>query len=146
MLGELNQRQIDHLLHSEVIGRIGCIGDGRVYVVPTTYVYDGDCVYGHSIGGTKLHAMRAHPQVCFEVEHVDDLSNWRSVIAWGTFEELHGDQAQAGMQLLMDRLMPLMASSTSGPPHGTASAAAGAAEACVYRIRIGEKTGRYEKR
>ena len=32
--------------------------------------------------------MRANPFVCFEVEDIDDLANWHSVIAWGVFEEL----------------------------------------------------------
>lgn len=146
MLGELNDRQIEQVLNAEVIGRIGCLHEGRVYVVPVTYAYDGQSVYGHSVDGAKLQAMRAHPEVCFEVEHVDNLANWQSVIARGTFEELHGDEARAGMQLLIDRLMPLLASSTSGPPHGEGSAEAGARQACIYRIRLSEKTGRYEKR
>jgi nitroimidazol reductase NimA-like FMN-containing flavoprotein (pyridoxamine 5'-phosphate oxidase superfamily) len=83
MLGELNERQIEHVLRSEVIGRIGCIAEGRPYVVPITYVYDGTCVYGHSVDGVKMRAMRSEPSVCFEVEHVDNLANWQSVIAWG---------------------------------------------------------------
>lgn len=65
--------------------------------------------------GAKLAAMRTQPQVCVEVEHVDDLSNWRSGIAWGIFAEC-GDQNPAG------------------PHRGT-----------VYRIRPETKTGRFEK-
>ena len=142
MLGELNQRQIDQLLRSEVVGRIGCISEGRSYVVPVTYAYDGTCVYGHSGDGLKLRAMRADPRVCFEVEHIENLANWRSVIAWGSFEELQGEEAETGMRLLVDRLMPLLASSTSGAPHGDAPPAR---QASVYRIRLGERTGRFEK-
>ncbi|MGV1088415.1 MAG: pyridoxamine 5'-phosphate oxidase family protein, partial [Mycobacterium sp.] len=83
MLGELNPQQVEDVLHGEVIARLGCLSDGRVYVVPVTYVYDGTYVWGHAMDGAKLKAMRAHPEVCVEVEHVDDMSNWRSVIAWG---------------------------------------------------------------
>ena len=40
--------------------------------------------------------MRANPFVCFEVEDIDDLANWHSVIAWGVFEELAcEDEARA---------------------------------------------------
>ncbi|MCX6481183.1 MAG: pyridoxamine 5'-phosphate oxidase family protein [Mycobacterium sp.] len=53
--------QIEQLLASEVIARIGCISDGRVYVVPVTYVYDGTYVWGHAMNGAKLAAMRAAP-------------------------------------------------------------------------------------
>jgi nitroimidazol reductase NimA-like FMN-containing flavoprotein (pyridoxamine 5'-phosphate oxidase superfamily) len=27
--------------------------------------------------------MRANPHVCFEVDHRENLANWRSVVAWG---------------------------------------------------------------
>lgn len=146
MLGELNERQIEQVLRSEVIGRIGCVSEGRVYVVPVTYVYDGTCTYGHSMDGAKLRAMRANPDVCLEVEHVDNLSNWQSVIAWGTFEELEGQEWDAGMRLLVDRIMPLLVSSTSGPPQGESPGASGPRHGSVYRIRLGERTGRFEKR
>ncbi|MFZ2174081.1 MAG: pyridoxamine 5'-phosphate oxidase family protein [Rhodococcus sp. (in: high G+C Gram-positive bacteria)] len=146
MLGALNQQQIEQVLRSEVIGRIGCVAEGRVYVVPITYAYDGTYVYGHSADGAKLRAMRADPHVCFEVERVENLANWQSVIAWGEFEELEGEASEAGMRVLLDRLMPLMASATSGPPHGGHPEGADAGHASVYRIRLGERTGRFEKR
>lgn len=145
MLGELNQRQIETVLRSEVVGHIGCISEGRVYVVPITYVFDGTFIYGHAVDGAKLRAMRTDPHVCFEVEHVDNLANWQSVIVWGTFEELDGEDAEVGMHLLVDRLMPLLASSTSGSPHSEATEASGARRATVYRIRLSERTGRFEK-
>src|SRR5207249_11652316 len=88
-IGELDSNQIDHLLQTEVVGRLGCHADGKTYIVPITYVYDGGYVYGHTIEGTKTRMMRANPEVCFEVDHIDDLTNWQSVIAWGSFEELY---------------------------------------------------------
>ena len=150
MLGELNNDQIEHVLHSEAIGRIGCHDAGRAYVVPITYVYDGEAVYGHSTEGQKLHMMRANPFVCFEVEQVDDLANWRSVIAWGTFEELSGDDEHRALQLLIDRLMPLMPSVTADPrtdAHltGTHAHATGGQAPILYRIALTDKTGRFEK-
>lgn len=144
MLGTLDPEQIDEILRTEVLGRIGCQVDGRVYVVPVTYAYDGECVYAHSGEGTKIRAMRANPEVCFEVEQVDDLARWRSVIAWGVYEELHGDDARRGMQVLLDRFRPLMVSETAQPTHGMG--AAGPIVAIAYRIRLREKTGRFERR
>ena len=138
MLGELTDPQVEDLLVSEVIARIGCISDGRVYVVPVTYVYDGTYVWGHAMDGAKLAAMRTDPKVCVEVEHVDDLSNWRSVIAWGTFEECTGDDWDTGMALLVERIMPLL----TLPPHPDLS---GLRRGSVYRIRLQTKTGRFER-
>lgn len=138
MLGELTGPAIEELLTSEAIARIGCISDGRVYVVPVTYVYDGIYVWGHAMNGAKLTAMRADPRVCVEVEHVDDLSNWRSVIAWGTFEECAGKDWDTGMALLVERIMPLL----TLPPHPDLS---GLRRGSVYRIKLETKTGRFER-
>ena len=110
MLGTLDQKQIDRVLSSGTVGRIGVHGEGRTYVVPTTYVFDGDSVYCHSAIGLKIRMMRANPDVCFEVEEIDDMANWRSVIAWGRYEELKGELAIAAMNLLVSRLSPLTAS------------------------------------
>jgi Predicted flavin-nucleotide-binding protein len=149
MLGELDRGQIEHILRSEVVGRIGCHDVGRAYVVPITYVYDGDAIYGHSTEGQKLHMMRANPFVCFEVEQIEDLANWRSVIAWGAFEELVGNDEQRALRLLVDRLMPLMPSATAHPGSGVHDAHAhdttGGAPV-LYRITLSEKTGRFEQR
>ena len=141
MLGELNAAQIEDLLRSEVIARIGCLSDGRVYVVPVTYVYDGTFVWGHAMDGAKLAAMRSDPRVCVEIEHVDDLSNWRSVIAWGTFEECRNSEWDQGMALLVDRIMPLL----TFPPHQPPPDLSGLRRGSVYRIRLETKTGRFEE-
>ena len=141
MLGELDAQQCEDLLRSEVIARIGCLSDGRVYVVPVTYVYDGTYVYGHAMDGAKLRAMRANPRVCVEVEHVDDLSNWRSVIAWGTFEECDGPDWDAGFAMLAKRIMPLLTLPANQPPPDLSVLRRGS----VYRIKLDLTTGRFEQ-
>lgn len=165
MLGELNAREIDEVLHTSVVGRIGCHSEGRTYIVPITYAYADDVVYAHSAAGTKVEMMRANPAVCFEVEQLDDLTNWRTVVAWGNFEELHGEDAAVGLRTLLTRLAPYVTSTTAQPVSGpdgtfhgirtTASEpvplAAGRVAASgkgpvIYRIRLTEKTGRFEER
>ncbi len=113
MLGELNDQEIDGVLHDGVIGRIGCHVAGQTYIVPVSYAYDGEHVYGHSGTGRKVSMMRVNPSVCFEVEHVDDLGNWKTVIAWGTFEELTGTDAAASRQILLTRFIPLLGSASA---------------------------------
>lgn len=151
MLGTLSEEQIDRLLRAEVVGRIGCHAAGRTYVVPVTYVYDGGAIYGHTGAGLKVRMMRQDPEVCFEVDRLENMGNWRSVIAWGRFEELRGTAAAHAMGLLLDRLLPLVASETAAPPHDVAPSDVHRAEVTghepvVYRIVIREKTGRFEKR
>ena len=149
MLGELTRDQIEHLLHSEVVGRIGCHAEGRTYVVPVNYAYDGEFLYGHAAEGMKLRMMRANREVCFEVDHRAGLSDWQSVIAWGTFEELQGHDATRAMDLLLDRLLPLLASegapATRDEAREILAPGASIERLAIYRIRLRERTGRFEK-
>ena len=142
MLGELTPEEIDELLHGESIGRIGCYAFGRPYVVPITYAYDGVAVYGHAREGLKLRMMRSHPVVCFEVDRFDGPSDWRSVIALGTFSELESSEAEIAMELLRRRLAPLVPSATSVPDGRLHSSGL---PWSVFRILLGERTGRFER-
>lgn len=150
MLGELNNEQVESLLKSEVIGRIGCYADNKIYVVPVSYAYDGTYVYAHSKEGMKIRMMRKNPTVCFEVDRMENMANWQSVIATGTFEELSGqDSITKGMKILVDRLRPLMTSETAQPSHGFTGEHqhdVKAFHAVVFRIKLTEKTGRFERR
>src|SRR5690242_13630365 len=141
MLGQLNARQIERLLHEAVVGRIGVSAEGKTYVVPISFVYDGDAVYGHSLIGQKIAMTRKNPRVCFEVEQIDDLANWRTVIAHADFEELGGDLAVAAARLIAARLGSLTASDTAGPHPRRPSA-----RYVSYRLRLREKSGRYERK
>lgn len=148
MFGELNQEQVERVLYAESVGRIGCYAERRTYVVPINYVYDGESIYGHSINGMKLQMMRLNPEVCFEIDQIKNASNWQSVIAWGTFEELKGEEAAHAMHLLVQRMLILIASGQSihemvktDAPHTDAERHI----MSVYRIHLVEKTGRFEK-
>ncbi|HPH47800.1 MAG TPA: pyridoxamine 5'-phosphate oxidase family protein, partial [Chryseolinea sp.] len=94
MIGTLNKLQIDFLLRSELLGRIGCSADGITYVIPITYVYDGKYILAHTREGTKIEMMRKNANVCFEVDRIQDMANWQSVIIQGKYEELSGKKAE----------------------------------------------------
>ena len=151
MIGAMTQEQIDRLLRSEMIGRIGCCFDAKVYVVPVTYAYDNGFIYAHSSEGRKVQMMRQNPNICFEVEQVANMSKWQSVIVQGTFEELVGEEASRAMELLMEPFLPFMGMTSetlmpaqdvdSQSGHGSKS---GNHTAVVYRFRVTERTGRFE--
>lgn len=143
MLGELKQDQIDRILHAQSIGRIGCHIEGKTYIVPVTYVYDNGNVYGHSTDGMKLHMMRVNPEICFQVDQIKNLADWQSVVAWGTFEELHGEESAEAMRLLTQRLTMLIASGRSLHELQSQSSVS-SQNIIVYRIHLTEKTGRFE--
>lgn len=142
MLGELSRPEIEDVLRASAIGRIGCHAFGRTYVVPITYAYDGKAVYAHSAEGMKLHMMRENPRVCFEVDSMDGMANWKSVIASGLFQELHGEAARDRYTWIAEEL----ASRIDGPPGETVHPRLDSPAGVVYRILLEERTGRYERR
>jgi nitroimidazol reductase NimA-like FMN-containing flavoprotein (pyridoxamine 5'-phosphate oxidase superfamily) len=150
MLGSLSPAEIEELLRTEVVARLGCHADGRTYVVPVTYVYDGDALLIQSADGLKVRMMRQNPLVCVEVDQIDNLANWRSVIAWGRFEELFGTAAAAALARLRERLHPLIASETTTAAEalkeGETRVRSGNGHASIYCIHLFEKTGRFERR
>jgi hypothetical protein len=149
MLGELTPDQIEALLEGEMIGRIGCNANGITYVVPVTYAYDGNYVYAHSKEGMKIHIMRQNPMVCFEVDRMHDPANWQSVIVWGKYEELKGNDQKIGLQKLIGRFEPKTTSETSVPTQELEEGRQndeGQYKAIIFRIEVKEKSGRFEKR
>jgi uncharacterized protein len=127
--------EVEELLRTAIVGRIACCGhgaagDGRPYLVPLAYGYDGESVYAHSGPGRKLDLMRIEPRVTFEVDEAQAADRWRSVIAEGTFEEI--DDATARNYALRT----IYPAPTTVPELGS--------ETVVYRIRLTARSGRYE--
>jgi uncharacterized protein len=150
MLGELSKDEIEGVLNSNVIGRIGCVADKRVYVVPVTYVYDNGYIIGHTTEGMKIEFLRQNPECCFEVDEMKSISNWQSVIGWGTFEELKDSEADQAMEKIVAKLLPLVPSQTShagrmGPISTRRTSTVATKSTIVYRILLKEKSGRYER-
>lgn len=136
MIVDLESAEIDDLLQSQVVGRIGCHADGLTYVVPVIYAYDGAAFYAYSLEGRKIRMMRANPRVCFEVDEYDGRGSWRSAIAQGTFEELAGPEAERALALLTERVAE----------RGGERRPRGEGPAVAFRIRIDEITGRAVRR
>lgn len=139
---------MEKVLKENVIGRLGCQREGKMYILPLSYAYDGKYIYAHSLEGLKISIMRTNPTVCFQVDTMKDMADWESVLLWGTFEELASQEdKKVAVQNLMNRKLPLVSSETvklspEWPFHtGDYSTISG----IFFRINITEKTGRYEE-
>jgi hypothetical protein len=151
MLGELDNNTMEELLKTELLGRIGCHNNGITYIVPVHYAYESPYIYAHSASGMKIDLMRRNPEVCFEVDHVENFFNWKSAICWGTFEELTSvEESEQAMQKLIRRIEPYLAKAEDAhPSHGIADMAheiGSSKELVLYRIKLSKKTGRFEQR
>lgn len=147
MFGDLSAEDCEQFLHENIYGRIGCHAFGKTYIVPISYAYQNGVFYCHTFEGQKLDMMRSNPAVCFEVDQIDNMGNWKSVIAHGTFKELEGTEREKGIDILMDRTTSAVVSETvkitpQWPfPEKNYENVTG----IIFSITIEEKTGRYEK-
>lgn len=149
MLGQLNEQQMNNLLASQVVGRLACTDSEQPYLVPVTYAFDGNYIYGQTNEGLKLGLLRKNPNVCFEVDTMTNMANWQSVIVRGTFEELKEKDADNARTILKNRVFPMMTSATiDGEQHEVETELddSNRIKRVMYRIVINEKTGRFEKR
>ena len=104
MVGILNNTQIAKVIIENNIGRLGCHADGITYVVPISYAYDGGFIYARTFEGMKISMMRKNPEVCFQIDEMENMANWKSVIAWGKFKELiESDERNAAVEKLLQR-------------------------------------------
>jgi uncharacterized protein len=141
---ELNAHEIESLLHEESVARIGYT-DRRhqAWIVPITYAYDGDSIYGYSLLGAKIEGMSTHPDVCIEIDRVSDNADWWSVIARGRFEALNGGAAVEAVQRISDRLRTIAIADGLGDRAQHTYVAREGGPGIAFRIRLTEKHGRY---
>ena len=130
----LPDEEIEALIQDALVGRIACwspeLADGRPYLVPLAYGYDGEAVYAHSRPGRKLRIMRAQPLVSFEVDDVQAADRWRSVVAEGVFEEIvERAERERALRCIYPEPQPLPSLPT---------------DTVVFRLRLTVKSGRYE--
>jgi len=134
-VGKLPAAAAIALLDASSLGRLGCIANGRPYVVPVYYFFDGQDIYIHSLPGLKIEALRSNPAACLQVDQIRDAYHWRSVVATGIYEEIGPDDQErekilARLYQRLPHLSPVESRSES--PGG---------ELILFRLRIEEITG-----
>ena len=123
------------MLGESRVGRLGCVVDDGPYVVPVSYIFENDSVYIHSLAGRKTRALAANPRACLQVDDIKDELHWRSVIAFGRYEEVTDEQERRwALRRLLSRF-PQLTPVESVPVHD------GHASVIVFCIRVEEITG-----
>jgi len=84
IFAELTDEEQWAVLERNHVGRIAFLRSGVVDIAPVHYVAVWPWIYIRSAAGAKLEAFAHHPYVAFEVDEVDALFDWRSVVAHGT--------------------------------------------------------------
>lgn len=137
----LQDSEAKELLSTCKIGRLGCVDNGEPYVVPINYVFEDGNIYSHSLPGRKIDALRAHPRACLQVDQIDNDLEWRSVIAYGDYEEI---RTPSDRRVILSKLLarfPLLT-----PVESVMAQDASSPDSVIFRIRIDRITGVAEAR
>lgn len=89
---ELDQRDVKSILVRNYVGRLAFGAHDRIEIRPIHYVYSDGRIYGRTSYGAKFERFEILPApVAFEVDEVESMFRWRSVIAHGTLTVLTPD-------------------------------------------------------
>ena len=104
---------LNEIFSEALVCRLAMMDSNVPYVVPLNFGHQDNALYFHCAGeGKKLDLMRAHPEVCFEVESEveivkgKDACSWgvtyRSIIGYGTAEIVTDiDEKRRGLDVIM---------------------------------------------
>lgn len=138
-VADMSHDEMHELLERQSFGHLGCARDGRPYVVPMNYAFDGTNLFFFTTEGMKTLFIDANPEVCLQVEEVTDRSHWRSVMVTGLAEKLSQTaDVRHAMEIILKRnpsLTPAI-SATSLDTWGRA------VDIALYRIKTEIMDGR----
>lgn len=134
----LDDVECEALLSKHHVGRVAFSYHDRVDIEPVHYVYSEGWVYGRTGEGTKLRALAHNRWVAFEVDEVDALFDWRSVVVKGALYLLSPDEdgplngVHAHAVSLLQRIMPDAFTADDPTPE----------RAIIFRIQADQVSGR----
>ena len=136
MFLRLSEEESLHMLGEGRVARLGCIVDGGPYIVPINYYFETGCVYSHSLTGLKILALRENPKACLQVDVVESDIRWRSILAFGKYEEVTnaGERSK-----ILNKLLHRFAMLT--PVESAIVDDAETSSVIVFRVRIDRISG-----
>ena len=135
---ELDRGHCERILERNHVARLAFSFHDRVDIEPIHYVYDRGWLFGRTSPGSKLLTISHSHWIALEVDEIEDLFDWRSVVVHGTFltldPEVPGVESQAwgrGVTLLRE-LVPETATTTDPVAFRTV----------MFRIHVDAVSGR----
>jgi uncharacterized protein len=138
-IDEMGTTEIQTLLSQAAYGHLGCSLEGHPYVVPMRYYFENPNLYVFTTEGMKTHYMDENPEVCLQVEDLQDMSHWRSVVVMGRSERITDqDELERVTQAIKIRNPQL----SPAINHTWTDAWGRGNVVAIYRIHPSEMTGR----
>lgn len=105
------------ILDAGRVAHVGFMHEGQPYVIPMSYVRDGERLLLHGSGGSRMmKALAEGVPACVTVTLLDGLvlarsvfhhsMNYRSVVALGAARKLEGGEKAAALEALVEGLVP----------------------------------------
>ena len=132
----LSDNEARELFQFARVARLGCIVNGEPYVVPVNCYLEDDYLYSHSLPGLKISGLRENPRACVQVDEVESDLRWRSVIAFGKFEEVIRPNERAYILTKLLKKFPMLT-----PVESAIAVDGSAQEVIVFKIRIERLSG-----
>ena len=135
------------ILRNNYVGHLAFIAQNKPFTVPITYYFDSkdNSIISYSGNGHKIEAMRKNHFVSLQVDEVQSVHNWESVLVHGIFEELNGDDAKKKLHLFADGVKSIIHSKERKEVefiNEFSSKRYSGEHSIVYRINILEITGK----
>ena len=141
VIRDLSREETEEIIKRNKVGRIGFSFHDRVDIEPIHYVYERGWLYGRTSEGSKLAAIQHNQWIAFEIDEVDDLFDWRSVVIHGSFWILH-PKGSPRAEELWERAARLSAQIVPGALTDDDPVAF---RHILFRIAVGDARGREAK-
>jgi nitroimidazol reductase NimA-like FMN-containing flavoprotein (pyridoxamine 5'-phosphate oxidase superfamily) len=89
VIRELSRDEVEETINRNRVGRIAFSFHDRVDIQPIHYIYERGWLYGRTSEGEKIYTLKHNQWVAFEIDEVNDLFDWRSVVVHGSFWLIH---------------------------------------------------------
>ena len=135
---DLSREETEALLLRNKVGRLAFYVHDRVDIQPIHYVYEPGWIYGRTSIGEKIATLEHNRWVAFEVDEVEDIFDWRSVVVHGSFWKLpprgspHAEELWTRAANLVSQIVP--GALTERDPV--------AFRHILFRIAVGDASGR----
>jgi uncharacterized protein len=133
-LRDLDPSYIRSILARNYIGRFACAVGAEIEIQPVAYVHADDRIYGRTVpGGLMERAREKGLRIAFQVDEVESMFHWRSVIVHGEVSMLGAADEERERAISLLRRLDRRAFTPEDPIPLRSS---------VFRIAVEEVTGR----
>jgi nitroimidazol reductase NimA-like FMN-containing flavoprotein (pyridoxamine 5'-phosphate oxidase superfamily) len=148
---DLTTSAIERVLRNNYLGHLAYLWQGKPHVIPITYYFDptDNTIISYTSEGHKIDAMRANKSVAVQVEQVQSISNWESVMLQGTFEEIRGSSAKQKLHLFTEGVKDIIRRKENrevGFINEFSSKSSANGIPVVFQIKILEMSGKRRKK